>query len=945
LIGINSKQFVTFFFNMKQIVKFMLQIKKIITAGYPKFESKIIKTQNIMKKKIFTTTMLAAYVCVMAVGQATPPLVYNVENTGASCPAPPLPAVDELPSVVRLPNPFEWSDGSGVMSTFDQWACRRAEIKTEIEHYEIGLKPEKPENITASYEEGVLTVVVTKDDKMVILTSNVTIPEGTGPFPVIIGMNSATGSLSASYFQNCIRIPFMHNQVATYGSGNKDLDAPFYQMYPELSSNGDYSAWAWGVSRLIDGIEIVQAELNVNMERIAVTGCSYAGKMALFAGAFDERVALTIAQESGGGGSASWRISETLGNVEKISSTNYSWFMPALRDNFNGRVEKLPYDHHELMAMVAPRALLVLGNDGWEWMADESGYVACMGAMEVWKFMGIEDRFGFDFTGGHNHCQASDSQNDAVSHFVNRFLYGDDNENTAIMTHPYSHVNYQFWISEWANVTEPNTALEQYWYEAESVSCSTIGNDLIIADDNAASNGKYVTVKSGLSSLDSAPGDEGAVIVPIMVNSHSEFDAYFRLNCPSDNEDSFWMQIDNGDFIAYDGLNTNGGWAWVHVASLPLLAGSHTVKIAYRESGAKLDRIYFTNDASEIPEGMGGVETDCQQLPACTIFDFESGNINGWTKQNPGAGIDITQEDKYSGVYALKMVNGSETNAWSVQAFTPEVEIVSGHNYNVSFWARAVGGGGRGRISTTGSGQLGGQYWADFNVGDEWAQITYQNLKATAGTVQLAFDMGYVAEKTYYIDDIVFEDITAEPEPIIKMQGGTLWDAGEVFVNTVAESGVFSIRNIGNGALEVTSVTALSAPWGTTFENGLSLKAGQVKEFTFTYTPTEETTATTDFTIHTNLGDVAIHLSGKGKAGTGIDDTEMPDINVFSPASGKIDVYAPRNSNVKTVDILGRMLTAGDVTDAPLQISVNPGIYLVLVEVGNKSYTYKTIVQ
>ncbi|MDR0371803.1 MAG: carbohydrate binding domain-containing protein [Prevotellaceae bacterium] len=898
-----------------------------------------------MKKKTFTTTMLTACVFVMAMGQATPPLVYNVENTGASCPAPPLPDVDELPSVVRLPNPFEWSDGSGIMTTVDQWACRRAEIKAEIEHYEIGLKPERPENITASYEEGVLTVVVTKGDKTVTLTSNVTIPEGTGPFPVIIGMNSATGSLSASYFQNCVHIPFMHNQVAAYGNGNKDLDAPFYQMYPELSSNGDYSAWAWGVSRLIDGIEMVRTELNVNMERIAVTGCSYAGKMALFAGAFDERVALTIAQESGGGGSASWRVSETLGSVEKISSTNYSWFMPALRDNFNGRVEKLPYDHHELMAMVAPRALLVLGNDGWEWMADESGYVACMGAMEVWKLMGIEDRFGFDFTGGHNHCQACDSQNDAVSRFVNRFLYGDDTEDTAITTHPYSQVNHQFWISEWADVTEPDVVLEQYWYEAESASCSTIGSDLVTTDDNAASNGKYVTVKSGLNSLDSAPDDERAIIIPVTVNNHKTFDIYFRLNCPSDNQDSFWVQIDNGDFIVHDGLNTNGEWTWVHIASPSLLAGSHTIKIAFRESGAKLDRIHLTNHSSEIPEGMGGVETDCRQPPTCTIFDFESGNIDGWTKQNPGAGIDITQEDKHSGVYALKMVNGSGTDAWSVQAFTPEVEIVSGHDYNVSFWVRAVDGEGRGRISTTGSGQLGGQYWADFNLDDEWTQVTYPNLKATGSTVQLAFDMGYVSGKTYYIDDIVFEDTTADPAPLVELQGETSWDAGEVFLNTVAESGIFGIRNIGNGTLEITNVTALSAPWATTFENGLSLTAGQVKEFTFTYRPAEETTATTDFTIHTNGGDVTIHLSGQGRAGTGIDDTDAPDIKVFSPASGKIDIYAPRNSGVKTVDMLGRILTAGEVADIPLQISLNPGVYLVLVEVGAGSYTYKTIVQ
>lgn len=146
-----------------------------------------------------------------------------------------------------------------------------------------------------------------------------------------------------------------------------------------------------------------------------------------------------------------------------------------------------------------------------------------------------------------------------------------------------------------------------------------------------------------------------------------------------------------------------------------------------------------------------------------TIFDFESGNISGWAKQNPGAGIDITQEDKYSGNYALKMANGSGTDAWSVQAFTPVIGITGGHQYKVSFWIKAVGGGGQGRISTVDDNQLGtSQYWSDFDVSAEWKQIVYNNLTAKSNILQLAFDLGFVANKVYYIDDIVIEDLTPE---------------------------------------------------------------------------------------------------------------------------------------------------------------------------------------
>ena len=44
--------------------------------------------------------------------------------------------------------------------------------------------------------------------------------------------------------------------------------------------------------------------------------------MALYAGAFDERIALTIPHESGGGGTISWRCSDMLEKREKVEVEN-----------------------------------------------------------------------------------------------------------------------------------------------------------------------------------------------------------------------------------------------------------------------------------------------------------------------------------------------------------------------------------------------------------------------------------------------------------------------------------------------------------------------------------------------------------------------------------------------------------------------------------------------
>jgi Beta-1,4-xylanase len=685
-----------------------------------------------------------------------PPLVYNEENTGAAYPKPALiDDLTQLPFVQKLPDPFKFTDGSR-STDFADWSQRRNEIKAMIEHYEIGTKPTNtPEEVTATYNEAtrVLTVNVTVNGQTLTLTSTITLPAGEGPFPAMIG---GSGNIYSS--RNIAQIPFNHGQVMAHTQvrGNE----PINRLYPELTYMGAYSAWSWGISRLIDGIEIALSD-KIDVSRLGVTGCSYAGKMALFAGAFDERIALTIAQESGGGGYPAWRVSETIGSVENIGSTNYSWFVEDMRRFSGNNAPRLPHDHHELLAMVAPRALLVTGNADMEWLADPSGYVSSRAAKYVYDTFGIGDRFGMSITNGHAHCAFPADLTTRVEAFVDKFLLGKEDVNTDVFAYPasYENINYQFWMSDWANVTEPTVELEQYFYEAESRECIGIGSDFVVGNDEGASNGQYLTITT-VSGNDTPPAIGSVINLPVTVNNHGTYYFYFRLNCQSTDNDSFWVKIGGRTYEKHEGLSTNGEWAWLPITSAELTKGRHVVTIGYNGGGAKLDRIYVTNDATEIPTGMGGVECECIALPIVTTFDFETGDIEGWAKQNPGGGIDITQEDKYGGNYALKMVSRGGS-AWSVQAFSPHIDIVPEHEYKVSFWIKAAGGTGRGRISTQ-VGKLGGTYWADFNVpADEWTQIVYDGLIAAESPVRLSFDIGYVA-RTYYIDDIMIEDMTAK---------------------------------------------------------------------------------------------------------------------------------------------------------------------------------------
>jgi hypothetical protein len=601
------------------------------------------------------------------------PLVYNVENTGANFPKPVMiDDPDALPFIQQLPDPFAWADGSGRSTNFADWEKRRNEIKAMIEHYEIGLKPDRPENITANFTDNVLTVNITVNGETLTLTSNVTLPAtGTGPFPAVIGIGGGSGSLPSNIFssRNIAQITFNYGQVMAHQQ-NRGQE-PINKLYPELTYMGAYSAWSWGISRLIDGIELALAD-KIDLRHLAVTGCSFAGKMALFAGAFDERIALTISQESGGGGYTAWRVSETLGPVENLGSTDYHWFIEDMRKFAGNNVPKLPIDHHELMAMVAPRALLVLGNEGLVWLADRSGYVASRAAQKIYETFGIGDRFGLSNIGGHNHCSLPAGEEPAVSAFVEKFLLGNPAANTNVFNHPYGDMNYAFWMSDWSGDPDLGGEVEQTWREAES-NCSTIGSAFSMVGDANSSNGNYLTTSN--SNINAAPNKEGLISIPFAAKNHGKFRIYFRLNCQNAESDSYWVNIDNRPFQKVDGLSTNGEWQWVLIASEDLLAGNHILTIGSCESGAKLDRIYIANH-SDLPTGLGGEESDCLKTVSSTIFDFEAGNIDGWTRQNPGAGITITQEDKHAGEYALKMVNGSATNAWSVQVFTPSIEIV-----------------------------------------------------------------------------------------------------------------------------------------------------------------------------------------------------------------------------------------------------------------------------
>ncbi len=186
------------------------------------------------------------------------------------------------------------------------------------------------------------------------------------------------------------------------------------------------------------------------------------------------------------------------------------------------------------------------------------------------------------------------------------------------------------------------SGIESHYFEPE---CATVGENWDILEDIQASNGKYVTVKSGIQSLtEPQSGGEALITIPFISDTTGSYSVFARLNCPTYDDDSFWVKMDNGEFVMNNGLVTSG-WQWIKFGDYTLTEGDHILTIAYREDGAKLDKICLTNSLYP-PLGMGDdAENLCNPTDIgmlIEVIDDYSLGQNYPNPFNPITNIDYT---------------------------------------------------------------------------------------------------------------------------------------------------------------------------------------------------------------------------------------------------------------------------------------------------------------
>lgn len=331
----------------------------------------------------------------------------------------------------ELPDPLLCLDGTSV-TTVEQWEQhRRPELLRLLTEYMYGHAPAPDAGFrweVVATDQHYLSDRATRRDIVLHLTADgpdvplcLVVPHSPQPVPLFVGLSfdandsiwtpgtrawaswSPDSLLSHGYGLATFRYTDACPDRASDHFRHSPLHQHFYQAGQQLplpNEWGAVGAWSWTLSRVMD---YLQTEPLVDAERTALLGHSRLGKAVLWAGAIDPRFRVVIPVNSGCCGAALSRrtVGET---VECVNEFSHQWFCGNFRQ-FSHREDEMPFDQHEVIALIAPRPVYIASaaDDNW---ADQRGeFLGALAAQSVYSLYGLPGIIGPDFIAdGTRHC-------------------------------------------------------------------------------------------------------------------------------------------------------------------------------------------------------------------------------------------------------------------------------------------------------------------------------------------------------------------------------------------------------------------------------------------------------------------------------------------------------------------------------------------------------------
>ena len=342
---------------------------------------------------------------------------------------------EALVGTYTLPDPLMLANGKPVRDAKTWNEKRRPEIVRLFEENEYGRAPGRPADMSFDvFEKGTpaldgkatrrqVTVYFSKDKAGPKMDLLIYIPAGaTKPVPLILNVSFSANSSSVEdpgikpgevWGRDKKRVaapargiggikpaPFLAAGfgVATLYYGDIDPDflggVPFGvralylkpgQTEPAPDEWGSIAAWGWGLSRAMDYFE---TDKDIDARRVAIEGVSRLGKTVMWAGAHDTRFAMVIASCSGEGGAALSRrnYGETIAHL--VEPTRYPYQFCANYAKYAKHVDESPVDAHMLVALIAPRPVLLQTGDTDTWSDPKGEFLAAVAAGPVFKLLG-----------------------------------------------------------------------------------------------------------------------------------------------------------------------------------------------------------------------------------------------------------------------------------------------------------------------------------------------------------------------------------------------------------------------------------------------------------------------------------------------------------------------------------------------------------------------------